>query len=266
MKDFNHDTLPANYANFGPVHSAHVPSVGRFSSAVAISGHASTDAPFKTLARKPAAHKSAKPSPHRFYASVGKRVLDVALVIASLPVLLPLALLCVVAVMLDGGNPFYRQDRLGRNNKVFSILKLRTMVPNADAKLAAVLASDPALRAEWNATQKLKNDPRITRSGAFLRATSLDELPQFWNVLTGEMSLVGPRPMLPEQLPMYGDAEPYFAMRPGISGLWQVSARNENNFGYRAKVDAEYFSNVSFLHDFLILVKTVGVVLRRTGY
>ena len=128
------------------------------------------------------------------------------------------------------------------------------------------LAKDPEMRAEWDSLQKLKNDPRVTRLGAVLRATSLDELPQLINVLRGDMSLVGPRPMMVEQEDMYGDLRAYEALRPGITGLWQVSARNGNTFCYRNEVDAKYERNVTFLKYVSILIKTVGVVMRRTGY
>lgn len=203
---------------------------------------------------------------HVWYRRVGKRVLDILFVIATLPVSVPIVLICVVALWSEGGSPFYRQDRLGKSGKRFSILKLRTMVRDADNLLADYLEKVPALRDEWETTQKLKNDPRITRVGAFLRATSLDELPQLWNVLKGEMSLVGPRPMLPEQLPLYGNATAYFALQPGITGIWQVSARNENRFSFRAEVDAQYFCSLSPLRDFGLLLQTAGVVIRRTGY
>ena len=203
---------------------------------------------------------------HSWYRGVGKRGLDVLLVIASIPVSVPITLMCAIALWIESGLPFYRQDRLGKGARKFSILKLRTMVRDADAQLAYYLAKDPALRQEWETTQKLKADPRITRVGSFLRATSLDELPQLWNVLKGEMSLVGPRPMMPEQLPLYGDAKAYFALQPGITGIWQVSARNEKRFSFRAEVDTQYFRDVSPLCDLGLLLKTVGVVLRRTGY
>jgi lipopolysaccharide/colanic/teichoic acid biosynthesis glycosyltransferase len=200
------------------------------------------------------------------YGRFGKRLLDLCLVVISLPVALPVILLSAIALWFESGLPFYRQKRLGEHGSVFHLLKLRTMVRDADGMLERVLADDPQMRAEWDATQKLKNDPRITHVGAFLRATSLDELPQLWNVLTGEMSLVGPRPMMPEQLPLYGDPQAYFAVKPGITGLWQVSARNENRFDYRCQVDAAYFQSISLWTDAAIMFRTVGVVARRTGY
>lgn len=200
------------------------------------------------------------------YRNWGKQTLDLLLVLMLLPFAIPLILLCAAALWLEGGQPFYRQDRLGRDGQKFSILKLRTMVRDADQRLESCLAADPEMRREWNATQKLKKDPRITRIGSILRKTSLDELPQIWNVLKREMSLVGPRPMMPEQLPLYGDARAYFALRPGITGSWQVSARNEKDFSYRANLDADYFETVSLGGDLALLLKTVGVVFQRTGY
>ena len=200
-----------------------------------------------------------------WYRAVGKRAFDIVFVIATLPISVPLILFLALALWIEGGVPFYRQARLGKDGKVYSILKLRTMVCNADACLAEYLENDAALREEWDTTQKLKNDPRITRVGAFLRATSVDELPQLWNVLKGEMSLVGPRPMMPDQLPLYGDAQAYFALRPGITGIWQVSDRNESPFAQRAKADDEYFHSVSLWTDIVLMVRTVRAVTHRTG-
>ncbi len=200
------------------------------------------------------------------YAKAGKRVLDVALVLLTLPVTLPVIALCALALWIEGGSPFYRQDRLGLQGGRFSILKLRTMVRDADSLLELCLAACPELRREWDETQKLKQDPRITRVGKVLRATSLDELPQLWNVLKGDMSLVGPRPMMPDQLPLYGDPRAYFALKPGITGVWQVSARNESHFSYRAQIDAAYGQQLSMRADLSLMLRTVGVVLRGTGY
>lgn len=200
------------------------------------------------------------------YRIFGKRVLDVGAILLSLPFALPIIGICALALWMEGGSPIYRQTRIGKNGKRFSILKLRTMVKNADQVLEEYLSKDPAMREEWDTLQKIKNDPRITRLGGLLRATSLDELPQLINVLKGDMSLVGPRPMMVDQEAMYGDMRAYEALRPGITGLWQVSARNGNTFGYRNEVDATYESNVSFAKDVAILIKTVGVVMRRTGY
>lgn len=210
------------------------------------------------VARPAPIHKSA-------YRTGGKRLFETVLILLSLPFFIPVMALCVLALWTEGGNPFYRQVRLGKNGKRFSILKLRTMVCDADAVLEDYLAGDPEMRREWDEKQKLINDPRVTRIGAVLRSTSLDELPQLWNVLTGEMSLIGPRPMMPEQLPMYGNPEHYNALRPGITGLWQISARNENRFSFRNEVDAVYNTGLSLTGDITIIFKTVGVMLRRTG-
>lgn len=199
------------------------------------------------------------------YRNGGKRALEMLLIILSLPFFVPIVVLSMAALWIEGGNPFYRQNRLGQDGKLFSILKMRTMVRDADAVLEKYLASDPDMRREWDEKQKLINDPRVTRVGALLRSTSLDELPQLWNVLTGDMSLIGPRPMMPEQLPMYGNPSHYFALRPGVTGLWQISARNENRFSFRNEVDATYDQKLSLLGDISIIFKTVGVMLRRTG-
>lgn len=207
-----------------------------------------------------------KSRPLSLYRNHVKRLLDVLLVLLALPFALPIIGICALILLREGGNPFYTQPRLGLNGGRFSILKLRTMVKDADVKLEQHLAANPHARDEWDRLQKLKHDPRITPIGKFLRSTSIDELPQIWNVLIGEMSLVGPRPMMPEQLPMYGNADAYFAMRPGITGLWQVSARNNSTFDYRNEVDGAYERNLTAWMDATILIKTVGVVLRRTGH
>ncbi|WP_237267574.1 sugar transferase [Sulfitobacter alexandrii] len=210
------------------------------------------------IARK---HTPAKPYRNGF-----KRLMDLTLIVLAMPIWVPVIALCAIALWIEGGQPFYRQDRLGRRGKTFSIIKLRTMVRDADKVLLELLASDPAAKAEWDALQKLRNDPRITRVGRILRATSLDELPQLINVLKGEMSLVGPRPMMVDQLELYGNPKAYFAVRPGLTGLWQVSARNNNRFTYRHGVDEAYENALSLRLDMTILYKTVGVVLRQTGY
>lgn len=199
------------------------------------------------------------------YRSGGKRAFDVAIVLLSLPFTLIIVAICALALWIEGGNPFYRQQRLGFGGKRFSILKLRTMVRNADEVLESHLASCPKMRKEWNELQKLRVDPRVTRLGAIMRSTSIDELPQLWNVLTGDMSIVGPRPMMPEQLEMYGNPDAYFALRPGITGYWQISARNDNGFAHRNTVDATYEQEVSFSKDIAVMFKTVGVMARRTG-
>lgn len=209
---------------------------------------------------------AAKGGPVYLYRHLGKRIMDVLFVLLTLPFSLPIIGLSALALWLSGGSPFYTQDRLGAGGKRFSILKLRTMIPNAEQVLEDYLANDPEMRREWDEIQKLRNDPRITPLGHLLRKTSMDELPQLLNVLFGDMSLVGPRPMMPEQLEMYGDATQYNAVKPGITGLWQVSARNNERFTYRNEVDSAYERSLTLKMDLTILFKTIGVVLRPTGH
>ncbi|MDF3414217.1 sugar transferase [Sulfitobacter sp. M57] len=209
---------------------------------------------------------AAKPGPINLYRHLGKRVMDILFVLLTLPFSLPIIGLSALALWLSGGTPFYTQQRLGADGKQFSIFKLRTMVANADQVLEDYLAKDPEMRREWDEIQKLRNDPRITPLGHFLRKTSMDELPQLFNVLFGDMSLVGPRPMMPEQLEMYGDPTHYNAVKPGITGLWQVSARNSERFTYRNEVDSAYERSLTLKLDLTILFKTIGVVLRPTGH
>ena len=199
------------------------------------------------------------------YRRCGKRVFDLAAVVLSAPFWVPLIALLALFVWMKGGKPFYRQDRIGRGGKTFRILKLRTMVADADAMLESFLAQNPEARAEWDKDQKLKHDPRITPVGHFLRKTSLDELPQLWNVLKGEMSLVGPRPMMPDQRSLYAGTA-YYDLRPGMTGSWQVSARNGSSFADRAGFDNDYGRDLSLSGDLNILAATVNVVLHPTGY
>jgi exopolysaccharide production protein ExoY len=201
---------------------------------------------------------------HGLYRRVFKRIFDVAAVAMAAPVVLPLIGGLAIAVALRGGQPFYTQDRVGRGGRTFRMWKLRSMVRNADALMEAHLAADSAARAEWDATQKLRNDPRITGFGRFLRRSSLDELPQLWNVLTGDMSLVGPRPMMVTQRAIYPGTA-YYALRPGITGLWQTAGRNRTTFAARAEYDAAYEADVTLALDVGILWRTVTVVLNATG-
>lgn len=198
------------------------------------------------------------------YARGLKRALDVALVLAAAPVVVPVVLVLALLVACDGGAPFYAQDRVGRGGRRFRMWKLRTMVVGAEDRLAAHLAADPAARAEWDRTQKLRDDPRVTPTGRLLRRTSLDELPQLWNVLTGDMSLVGPRPMMPCQQAMY-PGEAYYRLRPGLTGPWQVSDRNAAAFADRARFDRDYEAALSLATDLRLLAATLRVVLRGTG-
>lgn len=207
--------------------------------------------------------------PRRTYANYGKRAFDLLVLVLAAPVVLPLITLIVAMVSLTGAGPFYAQHRVGRNGKVFRCWKIRTMVRDADAVLLRLLAEDADLAREWAVNQKLSRDPRITFVGRLLRKTSLDELPQLWNVLRGEMSLVGPRPFTPDQRSLYeadfGGAAGYYMLRPGITGLWQVSLRNSGSFAERAHFDLEYARSLSFRGDLRIVLRTFGVVLRGTG-
>jgi len=194
-----------------------------------------------------------------------KRVFESALILLAAPFVLPVIVVLALLAARDGHNPFYWSNRVGKNGTTFRMLKLRTMVPDADRLLEQHLAVDPVAREEWKTRQKLKNDPRITPFGRFLRKSSMDELPQLWNVLIGDMALIGPRPMFPNQRVLYPGLA-YYALRPGISGLWQVSDRNDSEFAKRADFDREYDENMSFAMDFGLLIKTAGVVLKGTGY
>lgn len=199
------------------------------------------------------------------YRNGAKRSFETFLIVAAAPVVLPFILLMALVIACDGANPFFVQKRVGQGGKVFRIWKLRTMVANAEEKLASYLETDSQARIEWDRTQKLKSDPRITWVGRFLRKTSMDELPQLFNVLNGTMSLVGPRPMMVGQaLLYYGKA--YYRLRPGITGLWQISARNESEFTARVRYDEVYDRSLSCWNDIGILARTVKVVLRGTGY
>jgi len=203
-------------------------------------------------------------APRSIYANRLKRVLDICFVLISAPMALVLIAILSLLIMRDGKRPFYTQERVGRNGRVFRMLKLRSMVAHADARLQAHLDACPEARREWEVTQKLRHDPRITRIGRFIRKTSLDELPQLWNVLIGHMSIVGPRPMMPSQRALYpGNA--YYAMRPGITGYWQISLRNESSFAERAQFDTDYFRDMSLLTDLRVMLCTVSVVIRGTG-
>ena len=204
------------------------------------------------------------PKSRKFYAVVGKRTLDLLVVLAALPFLVPFFIIVSALVAMDGHSPFFRQERIGKDGKRFGMWKFRTMVPNAEAKLSQYLADNADARAEWESKQKLANDPRITKVGRILRRTSVDELPQLVNVLTGDMSLVGPRPMMPSQQALY-PGHGYYRLRPGLTGLWQVSERHTSTFAERAVYDDAYEKEVSLGTDIGIIARTVGVVLRCTG-
>ena len=175
-------------------------------------------------------------------------------------------MLALLVKLSDGGGVLYGHRRIGRNGEVFHCLKFRTMVENGDEVLAAHFARNPQSRDEWLATRKLQNDPRVTRVGAVLRKLSLDELPQIFNILRGDMSIVGPRPVVKDELELYGAAaECYLKSRPGLTGLWQVSGRNDVSYGTRVAFDRHYVENWSFTSDLKIIARTVPAVFSSRG-
>lgn len=194
---------------------------------------------------------------------LAKRVFDVAVAALALvflsPAFLTIALLIKFA---DRGPVFYRHTRVGRQGERFSCLKFRTMAMDSDERLARILLNDPNAAEEWQANQKLRNDPRITRIGSFLRKSSLDELPQLWNVLRNDMSIIGPRPITRAELNRYGKERRYYLLvRPGITGLWQVSGRSSTGYEKRIRFDREYLEEWSWLGEFWILLMTIPAVL-----
>jgi Undecaprenyl-phosphate galactose phosphotransferase WbaP len=202
-----------------------------------------------------------------YHSRFTKRAMDVAFSIALILVLLPFLASISLLVVLDSGFPvFYSQDRLGRGGHTFRIWKFRTMVHDSAQVLEEYLASSPDVWGEWAQSHKLRNDPRITRIGRWLRKTSLDELPQLWNVIRGDMSLVGPRPIVTSEVAKY---DKHFAIyvktSPGMTGLWQVSGRNHTTYEERVALDAYYIRNWSVWMDIYLLAKTLAVVLTGHG-
>ena len=198
---------------------------------------------------------------------VAKRIVDVLFALLFFVCFGWLYLIVALGVLLTSGHPIlYSQPRFGRNGKEFRFYKFRSMVPDAKAVLEDYLKKNPDAEQQWKAYQKLENDPRVTKFGALIRRTSIDELPQFWNVLIGDMSIVGPRPCMLQQKELYGTHwEQYCAVRPGITGLWQVSGRNQLSFEARVQLDAEYVKSLSVSGDIRIFVKTIFVVLTGQG-
>lgn len=197
-----------------------------------------------------------------------KRALDILGAVVLAVVFSPLILVIVIVALSrrESGSIIYKHRRIGQGGDAFACLKFRTMVPNADQVLRELLERDPAIKAEWVRDHKLRCDPRVTRLGRFLRRTSLDELPQLWNVMRGEMSLVGPRPVVPEELVRYGrNVRAYLSAKPGITGLWQVKGRNDTDYRRRVVLDTYYVRNQSLLLDLYILFKTTRVVLEGSG-
>lgn len=195
-----------------------------------------------------------------------KRGLDLLLALLLVPACALVVAFLVLAIRRDGGPAFFGHVRVGQGGRLFRCWKLRTMVPDAQEVFRAHLAENPEAALEWARDVKLRDDPRITSLGRVLRATSLDELPQLWNVLVGDMSLVGPRPVTETELERYaGHEHCYLWLRPGVTGLWQVSGRNGIGYDERVRLDAQYFTTCSLRQDISILLRTFGAVIKRTG-
>jgi lipopolysaccharide/colanic/teichoic acid biosynthesis glycosyltransferase len=196
----------------------------------------------------------------------GKRAFDM-FGAAFLGVLLsPLILIIVFMIRIEGEPVLFRHKRIGQNGRVFHCLKFRTMVHDAEQVLRDVLRDNPELLDEWIQNHKIRNDPRITPVGRFLRLTSLDELPQIWNILRGDMSLVGPRPVVREELLRYGrNVAHYLAVKPGLTGLWQVKGRSDTSYRRRVAMDTYYVRNQGIVLDLRIVAATTGAVWRRAG-
>lgn len=196
-----------------------------------------------------------------------KRAVDIVMATTALVLLSPLMLIVALIVKLsDQGPVFYSHTRIGYGGAAFGCLKFRTMKTDAAAQLAELLRANPASRAEWETTRKLKNDPRITAVGDILRKSSIDELPQLINILRGEMSVVGPRPVTAEELARYGEhVTSYMAARPGLTGQWQTSGRNDVSYEYRVALDVQYIRDWSLTRDFIIIAKTVPALFSQRG-
>lgn len=198
-----------------------------------------------------------------------KRLFDLASVLVILALFWWAIIAVAVAVRLTTGSPvIYGHKRIGRDGREFKCYKFRSMVPNADEVLAHLLATDADAREEWSRDFKLKNDPRVTRVGNFIRKTSLDEFPQLWNVMRNEMSIVGPRPVVRKELDQYylgAFKSRYLSVKPGLTGLWQVSGRNDMDYSERVELDRAYVCSWGVWSDFMIVMRTVGVMLKRKG-
>jgi Undecaprenyl-phosphate galactose phosphotransferase WbaP len=215
---------------------------------------------------EPAERLAARPRPQQSRYSATKRLLDVLGSVVIGLTFSPLIAIIAIRMSLEDGPIIFRHRRIGQGGKTFECLKFRTMAPNAEQILQELLERDPQAKAEWVRDHKLRNDPRVTRIGRFLRRTSLDELPQLWNVLRGEMSLVGPRPIVREEMLRYGRHLPtYLAAKPGVTGLWQVTGRNDIDYRRRVAMDTYYVRKQGLLMDLKILLKTVKVVIWGRG-
>lgn len=203
----------------------------------------------------------------KFYQSRGKRALDIILAAGLLIALSPLLLAIAVLVARDGASPIYAHTRVGQRGRPFGCLKFRSMVPNAKQVLEELIANDPSAAEEWRQNQKLVNDPRVTPIGHVLRKFSLDELPQLWCVLVGDMSIVGPRPVTEAELERFGHSAGFvLSIRPGMTGLWQVSGRGLGvSYSDRVQMDVAYVRSMNLASDASIILATAAVVLRGTG-
>jgi exopolysaccharide production protein ExoY len=205
-------------------------------------------------------------APERGAYPIFKRAFDIVGASSAILILSPLLVTIIACAYVSGGSPLFRHRRVGRGGVFFDCVKFRTMVTDADRVLQKLLNSDHQIKEEWLRDHKLRDDPRITRFGRFLRRTSLDELPQLWNVLRGEMSLVGPRPVVPDEVRRYGKkAATFLSARPGITGLWQISGRNNTDYRRRVALDVCYVRSRSVILDVYILVKTLRVVFTTRG-
>lgn len=218
---------------------------------------------------------SGLPRQHRDFAGdsapsadrIARTLFDKAFALAALLFFAPFLLVVSLVILCSTGRPvLFAHQRVGRNGRPFECLKFRTMAPDAEARLQGLLDRDPEARAQWESQQKLDDDPRITCTGEFLRRTSLDELPQFWNVLRGDMAIVGPRPIVQEECRRYGKhLEAYLSVKPGITGLWQVSGRSATTYAERVEMDAEYVRTRCFTGDLKIILLTIRTVLTGKG-
>lgn len=195
------------------------------------------------------------------------RAVDFSIALVVIVFFAPLMWLIAILIKVDSEGPIlFRHKRIGKDGRPFYCLKFRTMAHDAEERLRALLDTDEAAWQEWTETHKLKNDPRITRLGAFLRKSSLDELPQLWNILVGDMALVGPRPIVDSEIPYYAEHfGSYCAVKPGVTGLWQVSGRNDTSYAERVALDVSYIRNRSLMFDLRILIATIPAVLLRRG-
>lgn len=214
-----------------------------------------------------APNSSAGALPSRLLRYRSKRIIDIVLIVLSLPISLPiLGLLSLIVLLSTPGPIFYSHRRIGRNGDFFSMWKFRTMCENSAEVLEYYLARHPQARSEWARTHKLRFDPRVTRVGRFLRRYSLDELPQLWNVMTGRMTLVGPRPIVAAEVEKYGDGFRFYRrVKPGLTGLWQVSGRSQLTYPQRVALDCDYVERWSLRRDFVILLRTFLSVVNQDG-